>query len=96
MRIGLPVVLSRGIKLGCFKNLFKRRPRIIKTVSVDPLQLSEEMRKELAEDQKKIFPHPIRDGSTRRGRRAYGRIISYPPTRKHREGLSWLLDDKEK
>lgn len=79
-------------RFGCFKNLFRRRPEIIKTVNADPFQLSEEMR----EDQKKMFTNPIRHGNRKRGRRPYGRIISYPATWKHREGVSWLYDKKEK
>lgn len=84
------------MKIKCLKNLFNRRPRIIKTVSVDPLQLSDEVLKQLGEDQKRMFSNPIRHGNRRRGRRSFGKITSLPITRKHREDLNWLYDDKEK
>lgn len=83
------------MKIKYFKNLFRRRPEIIKII--DPkIGLSDEELKQLEEDIGKIFPNVIRHGSTRRGRRQFGKIVSLQPTLKHREGLSWLLDDKEK
>lgn len=83
------------LRFKCLKNLFRKKPEIIKIIEPKKL-ISEEELKQLEADIKKIFPSMIRHGSTKRGRRAYGRIISYPATWKHREGLSWLLDDKEK
>ncbi|MQY60796.1 hypothetical protein GH153_03025 [bacterium] len=76
------------------KNLFKRQPRIVKIINPRIL-LSDEILKELEEDQKKMRINPIRHGARKRGRRQYGRIISYPPTWKHREGVSWLYDDEK-
>lgn len=87
--------MKMRLRFRCLKNLFRRRPEIIKIIEPKKL-ISEEEQKQLEADIKKIFPSTIRHGSTRRGRRAYGRIISYPPTWKHREGLSWLYDDDEK
>jgi len=83
------------MKIGCLKNLFRRRPKIIKTISVDPLQLSDEVLKQLEKDQKKMRSNPIVHGMTKR-RRSFGKITSLPITKRHREGRSWLLDDKEK
>lgn len=84
------------MKMRCFKNLFKRRPKIIKSINNPRIRLSEEMRKELEEDMKKIFTNPIRNGNRKRGRRSFGKITSLPLTRKHREGYDWLFDDDRK
>lgn len=84
------------MKIKCFRNLFRKKTEIIKIIEPKIL-VSEDQRKELEEDRRRIFSNPIVHGSIKR-RRSFGKITSLPITRKHRdlENLSWLLDDKKK